>query len=453
MKKRMLMVALIMVLTFVTACSGGTSSPGASNGGTNSNEAQGGTTEPPAGSEDAEVELRIMWWGDQKRADITNEVLKLFQEEHPNIRIIGEFSPATGYFDKLNTQLASGTAADVFFLGGNVVDYATKDVLLDLEPYVGNELDLSDMDEAMIEYGTLGGKLVHVSAGANARGIVLNERLFEEAGIPLPEDGWNWEDYARISNEIASKLDGVYGSYNFTVEGMDIYLKQNGKQLYDMENNELGFEEGDIVDWFNYWEETAAGGGIVTPELAVSHPQGDTSKSLVVTGQVAMGLIPSNQLAAHQSLTEDKLTMVQVPRGEKGTGVVFESSQGLSGYAKTEHPKEVAMLINFFINNPEAAKILGNDRGVPVTAQNRALLEQETDEVQQIVYDYTSRVSEATKNEPFNVSYNMPGNTEFTTLAEKSVQEIGFGRKSVEQAVTDFYSGTVRIFNSNKQES
>ena len=65
-------------------------------------------------------------------------------------------------FDKLNTQLASGTPADVFFLGGNVVDYANKGVLLELDPYVGSELDLTDMDESMVEYGTLGGKLLHI---------------------------------------------------------------------------------------------------------------------------------------------------------------------------------------------------------------------------------------------------------------------------------------------------
>lgn len=453
MKQRMLAGALILALTMVTACSGGTGSPGAGGGSTPANEPKESTSGSGQEQTAEEVELRIMWWGDQKRADITNEVLRLFQEEYPHIRVLGEFSPATGYFDKLNTQLASGTAADVFFLGGNVVDYASKGVLLDLEPYVGKQLDLSDMDEAMVQYGTLGGTLVHVSAGANARGIVVNERLFEEAGIPLPQDGWTWDEYASISNEIASKLDGVYGTYNFTVEGMDIYLKQNGAQLYNMEENALGFEEADVKSWFEYWEETSKGGGVVTPELAVSHPQGDTSKSLIVTGQVAMGLIPSNQLAAHQSLTEDKLTMVQLPRGEKGTSVVFESSQGLSGYAKTKHPEEVAMLINFFINSPEAAKVLGNDRGVPVTSKNRAVLEQMTDEVQQVVYDYTNRVSEATKTEPFNVSYNMPGNTEFSSLAEKTVQEIGFGRKSVDQAVTDFYNGTVRIFESNKQGS
>lgn len=438
MLKRFMVGMLAGLMLFVTACSG-TDHTGA-----------GGDTDNGA-AESGQVELRMMWWGDQKRADITNEALKVFQEKHPNIKIMGEFSPSSGYFDKLNTQLASGTAPDIFFLGGNVVDYAKKNVLLDLDPYVGSELNLDGMDPTMVEYGRLDGKLQHISAGANARGIVINQALFEKAGIPLPEPNWNWEDYAAVSKELSDKLgDGISGTYNFTVDGMDIYLKQRGKQLYNMENGTLGFAKEDIQEWFQYWEETSSAGGVVTPEMQVSNPHDDTSKSLLITGKAAMSLLPSNQLAAFQSLTEDPLILHPVPRGPKGTGVVFESSQGLSGYANTKHPKEVAILMDFWINDPQAAKILGSDRGVPVTEANRNLLQEEAGPVEEIVYQYTSLVSEATKSEPFDVSYNPPGFAEFSKLAQTTSQEIGFGRKSVEQAVADFYNGTVRIFESNQ---
>ncbi|CAM4509622.1 ABC transporter substrate-binding protein [Paenibacillus endophyticus] len=443
MKKRMAALALGLLMVVTAACSGGTGSGGASDG----QPSNGGNN--AAGGE--QVELRMMWWGDQKRADITNEALKLFESKYPNIKVVGEFAPSTGYFDKLNTQLASGTAPDVFFLGGNVVDYANKEVLLDLAPYVGNELNLSDMDKSMVEYGTIKGKLLHISAGANARGIVVNKTMFEKAGMPVPEDGWDWQEFAAVSKDISSKLGGgIYGTYNMSIDGMDIGLKQQGKQLYDMEKGTLGFEEADALKWFQYWEDTSKAGGVVPSELQVSNPPGDTSKSLVVTGKVAMSLIPSNQLAALQGLTQDELIMVQLPRGEKGTGVVFESSQGLSGYAKSKHPKEVATLLSFFINDPDVAKTLGNDRGVPVTAANRTLLEAEANEVEKIVYDYTSRVSSATKTEPFAVSYNPPGFSEYSKLAETTMYEIGFGRKQVDAAVKDFYNGTLKIFNNNQ---
>ncbi|NBD27420.1 ABC transporter substrate-binding protein [Paenibacillus glycinis] len=454
MKKKMLMLGLA-ALTAVSLTACGNSGGNSANGG---NGANSGTGNAPAatnannGGEQQQVELRMMWWGDQSRADLTNKAIDLFEQKNPNIKITGEFGPSDGYFDKLNTQLASGTAPDIFFLGGNVVDYANKGVLLDLGPYVGKELKLDDMDPSMKEYGTLDGKLVHISAGANARGIVVNKTMFDKAGIPVPQDGWNWDDYARISKEISDKLGkGYYGTYNFTTDGHDIYLKQNGKQLYDMANGKLGFEEADILPWFQYWDKTAKAGGVVTPELQVSNPPADASKSLIVTGKAAMTLLPSNLLGSFQSATQDELIMLQVPRGSKGTGVVFESSQGLSGYAKTKYPNEVAKLMDFWINDPDAAQILGNNRGVPVTSANREVLEASASPTDKIVYDFTSRVSEATTKEPFAVSYNPPGNAEFIKLSDNTVQQIGFGKESVDKAAADFYAGTVKIFESNNQ--
>ena len=103
MLKKCFVGMLASLLLFVTACSG------------TDHTGEGGSTN--AGAEPSgQVEPRMMWWGDQKRADITNEALKVFQSKHPNIKIVGEFSPSSGYFDKLNTQLASGTAPDIFFL-------------------------------------------------------------------------------------------------------------------------------------------------------------------------------------------------------------------------------------------------------------------------------------------------------------------------------------------------
>lgn len=459
MRKRLGFIVLALLVAALTACSSGTGGgPNAASGNENAGAGSDAGTNAGggnAGGKDAgkQVELRIMWWGDQKRADITNAALRKFEEKNPDIKVVGEFAPSSGYFDKLNTQLASGTAPDVFFLGGNVIDYAQKGVLLDLDPYVGKQLDLSDMDKSMVQYGTFNGKLVHVSAGANARGVIVNTALFKKAGIEVPTGDWDWAKYAEISKELSAKLGkGYYGSYDFTVDGMDIGLKQNGKQLYDMTTGKLGFEEKDALPWFQYWHQLQKDGGAVTPELSVSNPPGDTSKSLIVSGKVAMGIIPSNQFGAHQSLTQDPLTMVQVPKGTNGRQIAFESSQGLSGYAKTKHPEEVARLMNFWINDPDAAKILGNDRGVPVTSKMRDLLSEGASPVDKIVYDYTSQVSKDAEAEKVKISYNPPGSAEYLKLADTTVQEIGFGRKSVEQGVHDFYSSLVKIVANNAQQ-
>lgn len=445
MRKRWLALATAAALAALPACGGG--SDKSSTGGT----ASGGQTAASPSPSPQPVELRIMWWGDQTRADITNQALRKFEEKYPHIKVVGEFAPSSSYFDKLNTLLASGTAPDVFFLGGNYPDYADKGVLLDLGPYVGKQLDLSDMDKSLIEYGTYKGKLYHISAGANSRGFLINTELFKKAGVSLPSESWTWDDFANISIELSKKLgQGYYGTYQFGKE-WGVFLGARGKLFYDAEAGKVGFDQKDIEDWFALWEKLYKEGGAVAPELQVANPADDPNKSLVSAGKVAMNVIPTNQFAAHQKLTQDQLTLVLPPQGPNGQGVILESSQGLSGYAKTKHPEEVALLMNFWINDPDAAKILGTNRGVPGTSKMRDLLKQNASPADQVVYSYLDRVSESNKNKQIKISFNPPGYTEWNKLLETSLQEIAFGRKDARKAAADFYNGIMQIIAKQQQ--
>ena len=61
----------------------------------------------------------------------------------------------------------------------------------------------------MVEYGRLDGKARYFCRRKRP-GIVINKALFEKAGIPLPKQDWDWEEYAAISKELSDKLgDGV----------------------------------------------------------------------------------------------------------------------------------------------------------------------------------------------------------------------------------------------------
>lgn len=229
-------------------------------------------------------------------------MLKKFEEKHPNIKVIPEFSPFDGYFDKLNTQLASGTAPDLFTLGSNILEYATRDVLLDITPYVGNEVDTSKISPQLINVNTFDGKLRGISIGANSTAILANTALFEKAGLPLPTKEWTWDDFVKINEQIAATGKDIYGSYDYSGE-MDqfgVYLTQRDKMIYNEPEKKLGFEAADVAEWFTLWEGMRKAGSIVTPELQISADPDDTSMSLVTKGQVAMQFIPTNQFADFQ---------------------------------------------------------------------------------------------------------------------------------------------------------
>lgn len=66
-----------------------------------------------------QVTLRMAWWGSQQRHDATQAVIKMYEEQNPNVKIEAEFYDMDGYLNKLNTLVAANDVWDIFQLGGN----------------------------------------------------------------------------------------------------------------------------------------------------------------------------------------------------------------------------------------------------------------------------------------------------------------------------------------------
>lgn len=108
-------------------------------------ESTSGAASTSTASSDEQVTLRFAWWGGDERANATMEVINQFMAENPNIKIEAEYGSSDGYHDKLATQLASGTAADIVQVDPETMPtfVATGDYFLDYNDY---GFDLSNFD-------------------------------------------------------------------------------------------------------------------------------------------------------------------------------------------------------------------------------------------------------------------------------------------------------------------
>ena len=81
-----------------------------------------------------QVTLRMAWWGSQQRHDATQAVIKMYEEQNPNVKIEAEFYDMDGYLNKLNTLVAANDVWDIFQLGGNFPTYLEK--IVPIDPYI-----------------------------------------------------------------------------------------------------------------------------------------------------------------------------------------------------------------------------------------------------------------------------------------------------------------------------
>jgi multiple sugar transport system substrate-binding protein len=130
-----------------------------------------------------------------------------------------EPQPVDGYFENLKTQLASGTAPDVFWIAGAfVASYATGGAILDLKDIAAADKDFSvkDFYAAPMTELTHGGSLWGLPRDVGPLVVYYNEDLFTQAGLDTPAklsaDGkWDWAAFNKAAAALTDEKAGTYG--------------------------------------------------------------------------------------------------------------------------------------------------------------------------------------------------------------------------------------------------
>ena len=319
------------------------------------------------------VELSIFWWGADGRAALTDKALALYTTKHPNVTFKKTWQANQGYFDKLATLTAGGNAPDVFQIDDNyIAEYAARNITLDLTPYKDSgKIDVSKFPESLWKYGDVDGKLAGVAFGENTQGLVYDKTLLDKYKLPAPTSGMSWEDFIAWAKNVSTttKVPGTQDA-SAVYQALWVYLRQNGKDLY--KGKELGFDAQDITNWFQLWKGARDSGATPTPDVIHQGNATDISKQLVVTGKAATSWVWANQMPELKKNTKDELGVIAYP-GKPGSQWA-RASMYLSAYKNSPHKDLAVDVINFLVNDPEAGKILGTDRGLPSNLDVRKLV-------------------------------------------------------------------------------
>lgn len=192
----------------------------------------------PAAQKDGVTPIKVTFWGSPEEIDIITHSIADWQAAHPNIKIIFEHTPYTGYDSKILTRIAGGAAPDVI---ATEVDYfvtfASKNVLEDLTPYTQGDTAFSTQEffPSIMDRFTYREKLLAIPRDvAPFACIFYNKNLFDEVGLPYPTDDWTWDDLLRISRALTKKDEsGKITQYGFYGWAWQNFVYGNGGSLVD----------------------------------------------------------------------------------------------------------------------------------------------------------------------------------------------------------------------------
>jgi multiple sugar transport system substrate-binding protein len=383
------------------------------------------------------TQLRAMWWGSPDRGKRTIGVAELFHAKNPDISVVGESISGDGYWAKLATGMASQNIADVFQLEPSTIsDYSKRGACLALDQFVPSTLNVDSFGKDVLKLTTVDNKLYGVGLGLNSFAMFYDEEVFKKTGLTPPGPTTTWAEYADLVVEMTKAAGkrgywgGPYGArYNYV---LDAWLRQRGKSLYTDEGG-LGFSVDDAKEWYSYWEDLRQRGGTVSADVQTLD-QNVIESNCLALGKSAIGMAYSNQLVGYQLVVKSKLAVTMLPREKKDgpSGHYYRPALIWSIGASSKNGEAAAKFINFFVNDPDAGKILGVERGVPMSPAVRAAILPTLNPVEQQTVKYVELLKDQVGTYPSPAPL---GSQEFDQNVMRPVaDQLAFGKITVAEA-------------------
>lgn len=366
-------VAAALALTLGLSACGSSDTGGNAESTDASGDAAGGDSSADADHEP--VTIRFAWWGSDTRHEVTQKVIEAFEAEYPYITVEPDYTSWDNYFEKLNVAAAGNDLPDVITQEERfLTEYADRGLLANLDEL---GLDTANIDESVLQSGTIDDALYGIATGINVHAIIADPQAFADAGVEMPDDTtWTWDDYEQIATDIsAGSADGGYGvqNYSFIEPVLKIIARQKGEEVFTADG-EVGVSAATVEEFFQRSVDLQSAGGEPDASVSTEIQAAGVEGSLPATNKGAMAWFWSNQLNAVQTASGRDLVLLRAP-GEsefERTGEYFKPSMYYSVSAKSEHPEESQLLVDFLINSNAAGELILSDRGLPANTEVRA---------------------------------------------------------------------------------
>ena len=331
-------------------------------------------------AEDPET-IRLSWWGGESRHAATVAALDIFMEKYPQYIVEGEYG-ASSYTDKITTQLAGNQAPDVMQLSYAMInDLVSKGQLISIDPYIeSGVIDTSKLDQSIIDMYKIDGVTYALPTGINTSVLLYNKDIFDAAEMEYPDGSWTFSEYYEAARQLIADTDNdgaidQWGCSNPFTDKVEItflrmYYAKGGhlwNESFDACDVDLEIGAAILKEMVDLVNE----GLFPDIELTASNPSGVYDFTL---GRTAMCLLDASVVSSYEALANFNMGVCRAPECDEMPLYWLQPSQLWVISKDTVDKDAAALLMDFLVNDMDAGKALGIERGIPANADIRAMI-------------------------------------------------------------------------------
>ncbi len=326
------------------------------------------------------AELRMAWWGGESRHVATQKAIAACGEKYGHT-VKGEFTGFDGYLEKLTTQMAGKTDADIIQVNWPWLPLFSKngDGFANLRKL--KAIDLSNWSEADLSAGSMNGVLQGLSVSTTGRVFFFNATTFEKAGVAIPK---SWDEFFAATATIKEKLGKDYYTFNAVKETAQLLttlavVQKTGKDLVDPATNRVAWTPEELTEGISFLGKLVETGAIRSQkEEAADGNVNLFEKPAWADGKIAGSYEWDSTYSKYSDPLKDgqvlkPVAMLKLPNAVT-EGVYRKPSMVFSISKNSKAPDAAAQIVNCLLNEPEGIDALGTSRGLPASKAAAARL-------------------------------------------------------------------------------
>jgi len=274
--------------------------------------------------------------------DLVNQVLADFATAYPSIKVT--FEPiSTDYFTKLQTDLAAGTVADVFYLDSlPAPDLMAAGQLLELDSYMSaSGVAAADFFPGLIKSFQYGGKTYGLPKDFSALAMCYSTQAFSDAGIAAPPT--TWDELTAAAQALKDKTGQPQVCIPADIARELAFHFAAGAKVLSDDSSKVVIDSPEAKTALDYYYGLYKDGLATTPDDAGAQWPGDALAkglaSIVFEGNWLFPFLATNA-------PDLKVGIAELPAGPAGKAdLAFTVSY--SGFSGTKNPDAAWTLINY----------------------------------------------------------------------------------------------------------
>ena len=267
--------------------------------------------------------------------------------------------PWDQYWTLLEAGAQGGEMPDVFWMHSNYSQkFMSNDILLDLTDRIARSeiIDLANYYEDIMGLYQLDGKTYAIPKDYDTIGLWYNKTMFDEAGIPYPDETWTWQDMADAAQKLTDKEKGQYGFASPAANNQDGYynlIYAMGGSVISDDKTVSGWDSDETIKAMNWWKDNLVEVSMPAQEIMAESP----ADVLLGSGKAAMIMQGSWMVAAFKEneYIDANCDVAVLPKAEDGTRKTIYNGLGWAAAAEGAHTEEAWKLLEY-LGSEEAQK-------------------------------------------------------------------------------------------------